>query len=521
MGDDVLILRPQPGFQEDAMATSADIAILGGAAGSGKSWLLCFEALRHINNKRFGGLIFRRETPMIRNEGGLWDTSGEIYPYCGAKARETVLEWKFPSGAKMKFSHLQHDSDVLNYQGAQIPYIAFDELTHFTEAQFFYMVSRNRTTCGVKPYVRATCNPDPNSWVARFIEWWIDPITGDPIPERAGKLRYFLRDNDVYIWGDSVVEVKEKAPHLFGEFNGVPIDDKNQVRSVTFIPGKLWDNLILMKKDPAYLGGLRSLPAELQRQLLHGNWLFKPDDLCLFDYQAIPNIFTNYPELLPNPKRYITVDAARFGRDLAVITVWKGWEIIHMSVFKKSDIHDLIGEIERLRAKFSVMKCNTAIDADGVGGGTAKVGEYRAFRNGAKPVRDPDTRIKEDFENFKAQCYYRFAARVNNGQFRANINPETVLVFDDANVKGKYSVQVKIGPKVYDIRDLVKAQMRAIKKSGKWDKGYKHGLNSKEEQKEILTMSPDFLDCWMMRELFELVPHDGTGMTVVNGPVYR
>ena len=47
--------------------------------------------------------------------------------------------------------------------------ICFDELTHFTAHQFFYMVSRNRSTCGVRPYIRATCNPDADSWVADFL----------------------------------------------------------------------------------------------------------------------------------------------------------------------------------------------------------------------------------------------------------------------------------------------------------------------------------------------------------------
>jgi hypothetical protein len=31
------------------------------------------------------------------------------------------------------------------------------------------MTSRNRSTCGVRPYIRATCNPDADSWVADFL----------------------------------------------------------------------------------------------------------------------------------------------------------------------------------------------------------------------------------------------------------------------------------------------------------------------------------------------------------------
>ena len=70
-----------------------------------------------------------------------------------------MREWRWPRGGKIKFSHLQFETTVYDWQGAQITLICFDELTHFLAHQFFYMVSRNRSTCGVRPYIRATCNP--------------------------------------------------------------------------------------------------------------------------------------------------------------------------------------------------------------------------------------------------------------------------------------------------------------------------------------------------------------------------
>lgn len=71
----------------------------------------------------------------------------------------------------------------------RICFIGFDELTHFSEAQFWYMLSRNRSMSGVRPYVRATTNPDADSWVAKLIDWWIDDVSGYPIPERGGVVR--------------------------------------------------------------------------------------------------------------------------------------------------------------------------------------------------------------------------------------------------------------------------------------------------------------------------------------------
>ena len=177
-------IRPQPGPQEEFLASPADIVIYGGSAGSGKSWAILLEPLRHVTtNKEFAAVCFRRNTTQIRNPGGLWDESAKVYPTVGSTPVNHLLEWRWPSGGKVKFAHLEHDSTVNEWQGSQIPLIMFDELCHFSKSQFFYMLSRNRSMCGVRPYVRATCNPDADSWVAEFISWWIDQETGYPITQ--------------------------------------------------------------------------------------------------------------------------------------------------------------------------------------------------------------------------------------------------------------------------------------------------------------------------------------------------
>lgn len=243
------------------MSTSADIALYGGAAGGGKTFALLLECMRHTNNSRFGAVVFRRTSPQIRNKGGLWDESIGLYPLVGAQPRESVLDWHFPTGATVKFAHLEHDKTVNEYQGAQIPLIAFDELTHFSERQFFYMLSRNRSTCGVRPYMRGTTNPDADSWVASFIAWWIDQTTGLPIPERAGVIRYFVRVNGIVVWG-------EAAAPLEAEHN-LPA---GTAKSFTFIPAKLTDNKALLAKDPTYLANLLAQAPVERARLLDGNW---------------------------------------------------------------------------------------------------------------------------------------------------------------------------------------------------------------------------------------------------------
>lgn len=264
-------IKPQRGPQTIFLASAADIAIYGGSAGGGKTWALLLEDLRHIHNPGFGSVTFRRSTVQIRNEGGLWDESANLYPLVGADPKEHVLTWKFPSGATASFAHLEHDKTRFNWQGSQIPLIKFDELTHFTPTQFWYMVSRNRSMCGVRPYIRATCNPDADSWVAVLIAWWIDQDTGLPIPERSGVLRWFVRVGEDLKWADSPAELAQYTM-LNDAGERVPIPPK----SLTFIPAKLTDNKALMAADPGYMASLLALPLVERERLLGGNWKIRP-----------------------------------------------------------------------------------------------------------------------------------------------------------------------------------------------------------------------------------------------------
>lgn len=257
------IIAPQEGPQTKFCSCSADIAIYGGAAGGGKSYGLLLEMARHVNVPGYNAVIFRRTFPMIKNPGGLWDTSLELYPLIGSKPREHDAEHRFPAGPSIKMSHMQHEKNKLDWMGAQICGLGYDELTHFTKGQFFYMLSRNRSTCGVRPFVRATCNPHVG-WVGEMLAWWIDQETGFPIPEHDGVIRWMVRRGDSLEWYDTGEEALRYC------------EKGMSPKSVTFIAADVTDNKILMQADPGYLANLHALPLFERMQLLKGNWKVMP-----------------------------------------------------------------------------------------------------------------------------------------------------------------------------------------------------------------------------------------------------
>lgn len=246
---------PQAGPQRMFLENSADICVYGGAAGGGKTWALLLEPLYHVGNPQFSCVFFRRTYPQITNEGGLWDQSLRIYPLAGASPRASDLEWVFPSGATVRFAHLQHEKDKYGWQGAQVPLICFDELTHFSRSQFLYMLSRNRSLCGIRPYVRASTNPDADSWVKELLAPWVDEEHPE-FPVEPGVRRWFTIENDALVWVSAD----------WRDENGLP------GKSLSFIPAKVFDNRVLLANNPEYLANLRALPYVEQQRLLHGDW---------------------------------------------------------------------------------------------------------------------------------------------------------------------------------------------------------------------------------------------------------
>lgn len=273
---EAIVIRPNSEPQAVFLASPADVAIYGGAAGGGKTYALLMEPLRHIHTPGFGALLFRETYRQVMIKGGMWEQSSELYRYFHPKP--SFMLWRFPSGATVGFSYLQHETDKFNYDGAQIPLIGFDQLEQFSESQFFYLLARNRSTCGVRPYLRATCNPDPDSWLANFLSYWIDQDSGYAIPERSGRLRYFVRFGEELVWGDDADDLKRRYP------GSRPV-------SVTFIPSNIYDNRDLLERNPEYLSRLLALPLVEQERLLRGNWKIRLEAGNLFNrswFEVVP-----------------------------------------------------------------------------------------------------------------------------------------------------------------------------------------------------------------------------------------
>lgn len=271
------ILAPASKKQEKFLNSNCTITLAGGAAGSGKTYTSLLIALKFMQHPRATGVIFRRTSKMITSPGSIWHEAVNMYTSIykkGLRIKHRENEIIFPNGAVLKFSHMQHESNMYDHKGGQYSLVIFDEATDFTEDMVVYLLSRMRNAyVDYTPQMFLCTNPDYNSFLRLWIQdFYLDPQTGIPKEELAGVKRYFFRQGNTMLWYNSLEEAE--AAHGSGAESGIS--------SFTFIPATCRDNPPLLKAQPDYISRLMSLPRVEMERLLLGSWFARPEASGLF-----------------------------------------------------------------------------------------------------------------------------------------------------------------------------------------------------------------------------------------------
>jgi predicted phage terminase large subunit-like protein len=239
--------------------------------------MLLLVALRFMQDRHATGVIFRRTSANLTNPGSIWPEAVQVYSDIykkGLRIRSREHEIIFPNGAVLKFSHMQHEKNMYDHKGAQYSFVAFDEVTEFSEQAVTYLMSRMRNAkVKYKPQMFLTCNPEYDHWLRLWIQdFYLDPLTGIPDPTKAGHVRYFARTGGDLKWYNTRKEAE--AVHGTGEESGIT--------SFTFLPATCRDNPPLLKANPGYISQLMSLERVEMERLLHGSWFARQESSGYF-----------------------------------------------------------------------------------------------------------------------------------------------------------------------------------------------------------------------------------------------
>lgn len=482
----------QRGGQEHMLASQADIIIGGGCRGGSKSYSLLMEALKDINNKNFHAMLLRSDLNALVS---IMDDSERVYENFGNFNRsKNDLTWNFNHGGFLRFSYHDgpYDGFVKRVQGHQYAFIGVDEITHIDFAKFKYLITCNRNAHGIRNRFWGTCNPDPDSWVAEFIAWWIGE-DGFPIPERDGVVRYcFMNGDDVnsIVWGSTRREVYEKCRDIIDarytpamhEY-GAPEDIF--IKSVAFVEAKLTDNIQLLRSDPTYLANLAGQSEEQRSRDLDGNWKFRSAGDDIIKMQHMLDFYDNSFQYADKVRR-VSCDVALEGGDSLIMWLWIGNHI--QDVFQcKLDSEATVATVRAKLTEWGVLEENFAYDVNGLGQ------LFKGFFKRAIPFNNqeaPDPMFKHVYGNLKGQAAYMFQQHLKDGVY--SINPDLL----ERRFSGKNYSNMQL-------RDVLMKERKAIRQDEKKaDKGF--FLIQKATMKQLVGHSPDWIEAALIREIFNI-----------------
>jgi hypothetical protein len=348
-------IQPFQGSQEDFLSSPAKEVFYGGEAGGGKSFCLLMDAVRYIHVNTYKAIIFRRSYPDLQHIIG---EAHQLFKPLKAEYKEQGHIFNFPSGAWIKFNHLNHVKDIYDHQGAQYDYIAFDELPQFPLVAYLYLFSRLR---GVNPeverYIRSTGNPD-GEHLLEYKSRFIDKL-------KPYEIGYFkkLGDRDTRVPKGTVGAISRQ-----------------------WIPCVRAQNEALMKNDPHYEAMLDQLPEAKRNALKYGKWeqTDKPDQLIQSKWweRALSGEIEHIPGMTT-----FGFDYAEMGSDHCCLIIGNGNQPFNGELWPYLSHQTAAQKIWEIFEKYGRYRTFGAVDSVGTGAGVWTALMDRGLTDQIEPCR--------------------------------------------------------------------------------------------------------------------------------------
>ena len=466
-----------------------------------KSFSSLMEVLKDIKNPDFHAVILRNEKDDLQS---LITDSYKLFSQFGTYNKsQNDMTWNFDNGGWLKFSYYAgaYQEFKTRFQGRQYAYICIDEGTQCPYKKFKYLLTNNRNASGIRNRFWITCNPDPESWVRKFIDWWVDE-DGYIIPERNCVLRYCFMDGDTpdsIYWGDTREEVYEQChgiiDSLWKESYAELGYDKLEmfIKSVTFVRADVSENIKLVATDPSYIANLAQQDEEQRMRDLDANWNYKAAGDDMVKKEDLEAIFENAEQLGDNVHK-ASADIAFTGGDNFVMWHWVGFHCIDLRVMRL-DSKTLVSVVQATLREWGVEECNFTYDMQGIGQYfKGFFPDAVPFNNQAAPIateRKEADGIKYLYKDLKSQCAFLFYRYIK----------ERKISIADELLERKYSGK---GFEKVPLRQILQKERKCLRRDEESsDRGFK--LLPKKVAKKYVGHSPDFFESWFYVMIFTLV----------------
>ena len=506
---DKVDFMPQEGLQEKLCSCESNLVFLAGAASMGKTFCMLLNTLRGIDKSGYtarfisvrlqdskkGSSIFRDGVEILGNFAGCQYNSSD-YPTF------TWPQWN--SNLQMIHSNFNVENpaeweDFKDYaKKNQASYIAIDEATEIrTFKMFSYWFSRNRDSSGMKPQMVLSFNPEYEHWTTKMLmdagylgsDYYIKP-------EMNGATRYFYMAGDgpeEIIWGDTPEEVAEAAHiEISAKEREAGVTIYQIVKSFTFFTGEAGDNKKLIAATGGEnIGNLHAVGAT-QRSILHGAY-FGPHDNeeTTVSRQMIQNMFSAPVD--DDDTMYGTLDVSMGNKDSdnCPFFVWRGHTVIAI-VFIRTDPKTLVEEINRVLSLYNIPVENFAFDATGVGYYLTAFTKGMGITGNRRTIQEYDDAgnpvLMEQYFNLRSQLMGKMKVLLEKGEISCSVDPNTSIPY------GKNGMRRQLIDVFYD-------EINVFRTTTRLKKIY---YRSKDEYKAKFHSSPDLMDSFNLRAIFDL-----------------
>lgn len=291
-----------------------------------------------------------------------------------------------------------------------------------------------------------------------------------------------LNEYDVVMW-------VQKKPKLLMTLNPwrnfvytdfyKPAKDGTILAHRQFIQSLPTDNPFL---PPAYIDNLRNLDKVSKERLLYWNFEYSDDPWLLF---TIDDISAWFKDTKTEWEWFITVDAARQGKDKTVICLWEWMAIKKIISVWKSSLTDLADMIKKIINENDIDIDNVIVDEVWVGWGLVDILGCRWFIANAAAIQPYSAKFlsyrKRNYSNIKTQAFFylqKFTPQISiykDCEFKEQIIEEALFIrqvdMDNDNkikLESKKDLKDKLG-RSPDYMDAISFRMWWLIKEGHWE----------------------------------------------------